>query len=270
MYLPSDLAGILKENRRAWKLSEGQSVSAFVRFLLERTAMKEVRLSSVNHPNSREYVRYVWGEASPFELGLSLKKNSYLCYGSAVFLHGLTDQIPRTVYVNHEQSEKPRSASGMTQEGINRAFEGKQRQSTLIYRYEDTSILVVNGKQTGQLEVGTVSLQDQPLATTKLERTLIDIAVRPVYGGGVYQILEAYRRAKERVSVSTLLRTLKRLDYSYPYHQAIGFYMERAGYEAARYERLRNLGLAYDFFLDYGIRDREYISAWRLFYPKGF
>jgi hypothetical protein len=99
---------------------------------------------------------------------------------------------------------------------------------------------------------------------------LIDITVRPAYAGGVYQVLEAYRRAQPDMSTSILLATLKKLDYIYPYHQAIGFYMQQAGYKPEQYERLRGLGLNHDFYLAHGLREREFDSAWRLHFPKGF
>lgn len=104
---------------------------------------------------------------------------------------------------------------------------------------------------------------------TNIERTLIDLSVRPVYGGGVGNVLAAYQRAKERVSVKALLATLKRLDYVYPYHQAIGFYMERAGFDAPSCHKLCRLGLKFDFYLCHNIRNKAYDGFWRLYYPKG-
>jgi hypothetical protein len=82
-------------------------------------------------------------------------------------------------------------------------------------------------------------------------------------------VLQAYKSAKDRVSVNTLIAILKKLDYVYPYHQVIGFYMQRAGYDEKRYERLRSLGLNFDFYLSYGMKDSDFDPSWRLHYPKG-
>jgi hypothetical protein len=81
--------------------------------------------------------------------------------------------------------------------------------------------------------------------------------VRPVYAGGVAQVLETFKAARPRVSVNVLLATLKRLDYLYPYHQCIGFYMQRAGFEPARLEQVRKIPRTFDFFLTKEIKERE-------------
>lgn len=203
-------------------------------------------------------------------MALSLKRGAYLSHATVVFLHGLTDLLPKILYVNAEQSAKPSSPGELAQAALDRAFSNTERRSNYIFEYRKTEFVLISGKFTNRLEVGTIrGPNSEILELTKLERTLIDICVRPIYSGGPYQVLEAYRAAKDRVSVNTIVATLKKLGYMYPYHQAIGFYMQRAGYPESQYSKLKQLGLHLDFYLTHHITDKVYDSDWRLYYPKG-
>ena len=262
-----DIGEVLEQNRAFWRLSSRTGLRQFIEFLIEKGDLHIKEIIPVNHDIPTIY-RYVWKEASLFEVALSLKRQAYLCHGTAVAIHGLNDQIPQRLYLNKEQIPKG-SPGGLTQTGIDRAFANKQRETRLIYRFDETEVAVVWGKSTGNLEVIEMNYEEANLRVTSIERTLIDIAVRPAYAGGPLQVLAAYRGAMERVSVGVLVATLRKLEYIYPFHQAIGFYMERAGYPESKYRRLKELGLKFDFYLSYGVKDPEYVPNWRIYIPRG-
>ena len=267
VYTKSDLAKILSSNRTFWRLTQSTTVDYFINFQTDTSRLRPVTLASASYAG---FVRYAWGEVSSYQVALSVRPRSYLSHGTAISLHSLTDQVPKTIYVNQEQSPKPLPSGELTQSAIDRAFSNQQRRSGYVLEYEQWRIVLLSGKNTGNLGVVKIvgPLHEQ-LDVTSVERTLIDIAVRPIYAGGVFQVLEAYRSARDRVSVNTLVAILKKLNYVYPYHQIIGFYMQRAGYEEKRYGRLKKLGLNFDFYLTYGMKAPEFDRQWRLHHPKG-
>lgn len=266
VYSLSDLAAILDGYRGQWQLAQDTTTRTFLAFLRQKTKLREVRLHSRNYP---AILRYCWGDPSPYQLALSIRPGAYLSHGSALFLHGLTEKIPKTIYVNREQSPKPRPSS-LTQEAIDRSFAAKQRRSNYVFEHRDWRFILLSGKNTGRLGVVEVKgPDDELLDVTNLERTLIDVVVRPVYAGGVYEVLDAFRAARTRMSTDELIGHLEKLDYVYPFHQAIGFYMERAGYMHAECAKLQEFGLKYDFYLAHHMAETDYSKEWRLFYPKG-
>jgi hypothetical protein len=266
-----DLDDLLRKHGSTLKVPPSLRVSRLIDVLLDEQPLREIELQREGRSSlARGRIRYAWGDASPYAIGVSLFKGSYLTHASAMFLHALTDQVPKTIYVNREQSPKPRSSEPMTQASINRAFKRPPRTSSSILLDGQARYVLLNGKRTNRLEVSPMrTSRGEVVAATRLERTLIDIAVRPTYAGGLHEVLRAYQTAAERLSINTLIATLKRLDYLYPYHQAIGFMLERAGISENKLSPLRALGFEWDFYLAHQMSDPDYSSRWRLFYPKG-
>ncbi len=236
--------------------------------LRDAGAVTEIVLKSPDYAPIR---RYAVGQPSSFELGLSLRGGAYLSHASAVFLLGLNDQLPKTLYVNKEQTPKPAPSAPLAQDRIDRAFRASPRRSNYIYHFGETHYVLLSGKNTRDYGVEErPGPNGEPLRVTGLDRTLVDIAVRPTYSGGVFQVLEAYRTALGRLSVARILETLDRLDYVYPYHQVVGYYLEKAGLPKPETKPFKDRGLAWDFYLTHGLRDTEYVPAWRLHVPRGF
>lgn len=165
----------------------------------------------------------------------------------------------------------------LTQPAIDGAFRKPSRMSSMTGEVEDYRVQLIAGGQ--DLGIVHQPLWDQTktpdevpdtIRVTDLERTLIDAAVRPVYAGGVAEVLKAYVAARERLSVNRLRAHLKALDFIYPFHQVIGFYLERAGYRENQVQLFRQLPQKFDFYLAHEMGDTDFIQAWRLYVPRGF
>jgi len=264
----NDISKILDENRRFWRLPVNLTANAFVGLLIDHTKLQR---QEINFPREK-ILRFTWGEISAFSLALNLKKDSYFTHYTALFWHNLTDQVPKTIYVNYEQSKKNVKDAELPQDRIDRAFSNRPRISSNIAAFGDYKICLLNGKftnRTGVTEI--VSPENDNITVTDIERTLIDIVVRPSYSGGIHEVLNAYKKAARRVSINKLSAMLRKLNYIYPYHQAIGFYLQRAGvYREAQIRLLKKFDFEFDFYITHQMKETEYSKEWRLYYPKGF
>jgi len=261
-----DLELLFIEKFDDWNLPASMTAETFVSMLLTRTRLKQLRIRSRSHSS---LLRYSWtGTPSPLSVALSIKKDdAYLSHGSAMWIHRLNEN-DTDIFINKEQSPKPHNSNQLSHEAIHRAFQNQPRRSKRIYKYQDATITLLNGKHTARLEVEPAKTPSgHNVQVTSLERTLIDITVRPVYSGGVSAVLRAFRAAKGRISVSKLVALLHKLDYTYPYHQSIGFYFKWAGYSEADQLLARQKGVKFDFYLCHALKDPAFDSDWRVFFP---
>jgi hypothetical protein len=267
VYTEPELAGLLAAENSTWRLVRSNNLNDFIAFLKNGGILKSYAFRA--NAYARTITRYAWGPVSPHALALSLKARGYLSHGTAAFLHKLIKPKPKTIYLNIEQSPKPKPRGGLTQDALDRTFAGEQRQSNYIFSRGPLSVTIIAGKNTEQLGVETVEgSSGEILKVTNLERTLVDITVRPAYAGGVDEVLKAYRTARNRVSIDRLLGVLDELAYVYPYHQAIGFLMQSAGYSHSDHAKLSARAREYDFYLAHGMKEPQYSKEWRLYYPR--
>lgn len=268
MYV-KDIKAFFKDCQIKFDLAVNTNLRDFTKLLSSSTCLS-THIFKFPH---RDIIRYTWEEVPILSLVSTLVKGSYFSHYSAIYFHNLSDQLPKNLYLNYEQKPKAisKQANSLNQDNINRAFQNKQKMTKNISIYNDYRITLINGKYTNKLGVVSSLYDGQPISVTNLERTLIDIVVRPLYSGGVSEVLNAYIRAKPFVSINRVRSYLTRLNYIYPYHQAIGFYLEKSGmYSKSQINLFKGLGLKHDFYLTYNMKNMSYSKDWRLYYPKGF
>lgn len=266
-----DLATIFENNRLEWKIAAYRTSKDFTKFLMDKDILQ---LKKLKHQSTGS-IKIVLSKNDPtyYDIGLTIKKEGYLSNYTAMALHELTLQIPKAVYISYMKNEAAVSHSpgdiDLLQSSIDRAFSKPQRLTSDVYKSEADGYRLYFVQKNFILEDVGIEY-NKNLRFTNLERTIIDISVRPAYSGGVFEVLDAYIAAKKKIEPLKLFNYLNELNYIYPYHQLIGFYLDKAGYDSSVLKLFSNKISDYDFYLTYNISNKEYDKKWRIFYPKGF
>jgi predicted transcriptional regulator of viral defense system len=212
---------------------------------------------------------------------LHLIDRSYYSHYTALRIHGLTKQVPKTIYINQEKL--PSSVFGRDedityeQDAIDQAFKKPPRLTSNEIELLEEQCRVVMLQSAYHEGIGIVEgvfndggARGLLLRYSDLERTMIDIVTRPFYAGGVSEVAKAFENAKDRLAVNKMSAMLKKMGFGYPYHQAIGYYLERAGYKTSLIDIFRRQSMVRDFYLTHGLDKTTYCREWRLYVPEGF
>ena len=267
---PRQLGAILSEQRSGWRLAQNTTIDHFIAFLTKSASLKRHAFEFPTRPETL----FVWGKVPLFEILQHLKTKSYFSHYTAMRMHGLTEQVPKIIYISHERTTAA-SRSDLSQAAIDEAFQRPVRISNNAVDFGDQRIVLLNSAFTDELGVIDQAIQHGSEASvsvraTNLERTLIDAAVRPAYSGGVFEVAKAFELAKDTLSVNSMSAMLKKLDFAYPYHQVIGFYLERAGYHPTTLDLLRRFPTTFDVYLTHEMAETRFDKTWRLHVPKRF
>src|SRR5262245_45075536 len=93
VFSPQELARLFQEHRDKWWILSNVTSKNFIEYLQTELGLKQIILSGETH--QQKFIRYLWGEATPIEVASTIRASAYLCHSSAVFVHGLTNQLPR-------------------------------------------------------------------------------------------------------------------------------------------------------------------------------
>jgi len=267
------LASIFYEQQGFWRLATSMRVTDFIDELIKT---KHLKKHLFKFPN-RSIILYTWKEFNFYSLLTNLKPNSYLCFHTALYLHNLTEQIPKQYYISSLRASKIKRDKNYTlddiqQEAIDQSFAQKKVGSSRFATFNESRVFLLESHHAESIGIKEIPLENlsNTIKVTDLERTMIDAVVRPFYCGGIYEVLKAFELCADTISINRISSYLKILDFIYPYHQAIGFYLEKTGkYPTSAIEKIhRRFPKKRNMYLAYGHKDLLFSKEWQIYYPK--
>jgi len=185
----------LNKNRIEWSIPESYNTKKIIDYLKKNAPLK--KFTYYDDANISHDI-FAWKTDDTYSIIQGLKSNSYFAFYSALFHHQLTEQIPKTLYINFErkgQNNLNNPKPKLIQKSIDNAFSKNQRKTSLIYKFEGNKLMFINGKNVNRIGVIHIHNSNESFYITDLERTLIDCVIRPVYAGGVFEVLKAFENA---------------------------------------------------------------------------
>lgn len=282
----NEIKDFFKVNAVALKM-KSLSFNKFIEQLEERKYLKTRELDIAYAPKTyytSKFFKFKNSFEKIVEFSSVIFKKGYFSYYTAMYFNGLTEQIPKIAYINTEQKSYEYSNNceeireNLTDEKIAIAFTKEKMQSRFCLKRYGYNIRHIHGKNTGCTGVVKRKLGNLSINVTDVERTLIDITVRPDYAGGISSVLKAFQTTLENpeisLSIKTLIFYLKKINYIYPYHQSVGFLLDCAGFDKLLVNKLHQaFEIKHNFFLIHHPNNKNkenliYCEKWKIYAPK--
>lgn len=271
-----DIYEFLDNNRTKMK-TKSFSLNKFITYLLNQNLLelyefentineKKLYVSKYFHKNS-DY-------AKALEIANLLLPKSYLSHFSSMYYHNLTQQIPKKIYLSVERHAYTTSQV-LEQSVIDKALCKDARDVKPVLSLFGYEIYQLHSKEANRVGIKRVQIFDKDYRIATLERTLIDIVVRNELSGGIEEVIGVYKKVFEKhkkdISINKIIFILKKLDYTYPYHQVVGYLLSKSGFDATKIKKefeFRN-----DFFLTRGdinsnFDNLYYDEEFKIYIPK--
>jgi len=262
VYTTGQISQLIEDYAKAVNDPFDAATEIYLQYMVDKGLIGEIVIEGEKR-NMKRYLTLP--DTSPFEIACSLKTNSYLSHLAAAYVHGLVPAEPHVICVSVEGSKRAAEEGDLDQEKIDEAFQRPQRQSGAKMRCGNKHFLLLTSIYAERAGIE----ERRRFSLTGIERTLIDLTVRPAYGGGAGNILRTYKKAISSLSIDRIIKLLEILSYKYPYHQSIGLYLSLAGYcQQKELDKLKKMGMIHSFYLEYEMIDPVYSDEWNIYFPK--
>jgi predicted transcriptional regulator of viral defense system len=160
-----------------------------------------------------------------FEIAMALVEPAAISYWSALSYHGLTEQVPRRVFVLTTARSVPRARGAKAE----RSDEG--------YPVGETIFQFVQVKPERFFGIEEVWVNESRIKITDPERTLLDGLMAPQHCGDFAEVLHAFEVRGQKLDLERIIQYALKLDTATA--KRLGWILERQGMEPLRLEPLR-------------------------------
>jgi predicted transcriptional regulator of viral defense system len=160
-----------------------------------------------------------------FEIAMALVHPAAISHWSALHYHGLTEQVPRTVFVLTS-----------TEASVPRVRQATGRQDRKGYPVADTMYQFVQVKPERYFGTELEWVGEARVSMTDPERTLLDVLTRPHYCGDFAEVLHAFDLRGDAIDLPRIIGYALDLDAATA--KRLGWVLEQQGIDSARLEQL--------------------------------
>ena len=186
-----------------------------------------------------------------FEIAMALVQPAAISHWSAMSHHGLTDQVPRRVFVLTTARSVPRGRGK------------KAMQNGSGYPVGEITYQFVQVKAERFFGVEQVWVNEARISITDPERTLLDGLMSPQYSGDFAEVLHAFELRAPKLDVERIVGYALKLDAATA--KRLGWILERQGIASDRLEPLRAVPIKGYRVLDpSGPRHGPYEARWMI------
>ena len=249
-------------------------LNRFLKALQDGAIIHACSLESRNGKRWRLYSSHPIEEFAPHQIAAALFPDGYFCNLTAIYHHGLTHQVPNSVYICHEtiRPRKRVSTEPPSESAIRTAFLKPHRHTNLVIPFQGHDLIVLDRAR--DTDYGVVDVRHDghlcPAGSriTCLERTLIDSVVAPQYNGGLTSLPSYFKAARKKMNIEKLIILYGQLRFLYPYAQAIGFMLDSAGMKKQADQLRKTYPPRRKFFIDHGAKTAwRFNERWMLYHP---
>lgn len=169
--------------------------------------------------------------AHEYEVAMALIAPAAISHWSALHYHGLTEQVPRTVFV---LTTTATSIPRMRATGVERLGDG--------YLVGDTAYRFVQVRPERFFGSEQVWIDEARVSITNLERTLVDGICMPRHCGDFAEVLHAFEVAGPRLNIERVVHYALSLDAVSC--KRLGWILERLGLRSSEVGRLAALPIS--------------------------